>query len=63
LQEARIFNAAPIQARKCAQVAQKILYQIGQGEVYSSEEATELFFALTKLFISDNVKEIILKFH
>eukprot|EP01080_Neovahlkampfia_damariscottae_P002274 gene2274-2448_t len=55
LQEARIFNETPIQSRKCMSVVQKILYQFGQGEVYTAEEATELFFSVTKLFISGNI--------
>ena len=52
LREARIFNDRELNPAKCAQVLTKLLYLISQGEHLSSEEATEVFFAVTKLFQS-----------
>lgn len=50
VQEARIFNATPIQPRRCCFVLAKILYLIYQGEVFGTKEATSAFFAMTRLF-------------
>ncbi|XP_057372762.1 coatomer subunit gamma-2-like [Daphnia carinata] len=55
LQEARIFNETPVKARRCTHVLTKILYLINQGEVLGTTEATEAFFAMTKLFQSKDV--------
>lgn len=54
LQEARIFNETPINPRKCAHILTKILYLINQGEHMGVTEATEAFFAMTKLFQSND---------
>jgi len=50
LQEARLFNETPVNPRKCTAVLAKILYLINQGENLGTTEATETFFAITKLF-------------
>jgi len=50
LQEARIFHNAQIDARKCQQVLTRLLYLISQGETFTKNEATEVFFSITKLF-------------
>eukprot|EP00095_Tigriopus_kingsejongensis_P010714 maker-scaffold179_size282488-snap-gene-1.26 protein:Tk10714 transcript:maker-scaffold179_size282488-snap-gene-1.26-mRNA-1 annotation:"coatomer subunit gamma-2" len=50
LQEARLFNATPVNPRKCTHILAKILYLLQQGETVSTNEATETFFAITKLF-------------
>jgi len=50
LQEARLFNETPVNPRKCTAVLAKILYLLNQGEVLGTTEATECFFAITKLF-------------
>ncbi|XP_076814835.1 coatomer subunit gamma-2-like isoform X1 [Clavelina lepadiformis] len=55
LQEARIFQQTPINPRKCCEILTKIIYLINQGEVISTTEATETFFAMTKLFQSSDV--------
>ena len=76
LQEARIFNETPVNARKCTHVLTKILYLLNQvihspnhhhlinrlqsclhpkGEALGRTEATEAFFAMTKLFQSKDV--------
>ncbi|KAF9581884.1 coatomer subunit gamma [Lunasporangiospora selenospora] len=52
LQEARVFNESPINARKCRALLTKILYLISMGETFGTTEATELFFSVTKLFQS-----------
>lgn len=52
LQESRTFNETPINPKKCAHILTKLLYIINQGEVIGSNEATEAFFAMTKLFQS-----------
>lgn len=52
LQEARQFNETPVNARRCGLILTKILYLLNQGEKLSTQEATDLFFNLTKLFQS-----------
>lgn len=52
LQEARTFNETPINPRKCGHILTKVLYIINQGEAIGTTEATEAFFAMTKLFQS-----------
>lgn len=55
LQDARIFQQTPINPRKCCEILTKIIYLINQGEVMTTNEATETFFAMTKLFQSKDV--------
>ncbi|KAJ8687617.1 hypothetical protein QAD02_023411 [Eretmocerus hayati] len=55
LQEARIFNVTPVNPRKCAHILTKILYLLNQGEQLGTKEATDAFFAMTKLFQSRDV--------
>merc|ERR1719235_2099528 len=50
LQEARVFHEQQLDPRRCQQVITKLLYLICQGETFTSKEATEVFFAVTKLF-------------
>ena len=52
LQEARAFNDNVINPRKCTLILSKILYLLNQGEVFGTTEATETFFAMTRLFQS-----------
>ncbi|KAL6531839.1 hypothetical protein OROMI_028202 [Orobanche minor] len=52
LQEARVFNDPQLDARRCSQVITKLLYLLNQGETFTKVEATEVFFAVTKLFQS-----------
>ena len=56
LQEARIFHDLNLNARKCTMLLTKILYLIYQGEILATTEATEVFFAITKLFQSKDVR-------
>ncbi|XP_059056604.1 coatomer subunit gamma-2 [Achroia grisella] len=55
LQEARYFNQTPVNPRKCCLILSKILYLLNQGEKFTTQEATEGFFATTKLFQSKDV--------
>lgn len=55
LQEARTFNDTPVNPRKCTHILTKILYMINQGEQLGTSEATETFFAMTKLFQSRDI--------
>jgi coatomer protein complex subunit gamma len=50
IQEARAFNETPINPRKCSQILCKLLYLFQHGEVISRTEATDTFFAMTKLW-------------
>ncbi|KAI8984623.1 adaptin N terminal region-domain-containing protein [Mycotypha africana] len=55
LQEARIFNETPVNIRKCRLVLTKIVYLFSTGEVFTTQEATDLFFNVIKLFQSKDV--------
>lgn len=50
LQECRIFNDLQLRTSRCEQVLVRLLYLVGQGDHLSSEEATVVFFSVTKLF-------------
>lgn len=54
LQEARTFNETPLNPRKCAHILTKLIYLLNQGEQLGTVEATEAFFAMTKLFQSSD---------
>ena len=49
-QEARVFNSSPISPRKCRILLTKIALLLFQGEKFPQNEATELFFGISKLF-------------
>eukprot|EP01025_Chloroclados_australasicus_P024171 TRINITY_DN2432_c1_g1_i1.p1 TRINITY_DN2432_c1_g1~~TRINITY_DN2432_c1_g1_i1.p1 ORF type:complete len:890 (-),score=110.07 TRINITY_DN2432_c1_g1_i1:397-3066(-) len=50
LQDARIFHDPNVDTRKAQQVITKLLYLLIQGETFTKKEASEVFFAATKLF-------------
>jgi coatomer protein complex subunit gamma len=50
IQEARAFNESPISPRKCRALLTRIVYLLYAGETFSTQEATTLFFGVTKLF-------------
>ena len=57
LQEARIFHdpqAVRDSPRKCCTVIAQLLHLQNTGQYLSSTEATEVFFGVTKLFMSDD---------
>jgi len=49
-QEARVFNSSPISPRKCRILLTKIALLLFQAEKFPQNEATELFFGISKLF-------------
>ncbi|KAF0329747.1 putative coatomer subunit gamma [Colletotrichum sp. SAR11_59] len=49
-QEARLFNSSPIQPRRCRTLLTKILLLLYTGEKFPTNEATTLFFGISKLF-------------
>ncbi|WFD42574.1 coatomer subunit gamma [Malassezia psittaci] len=50
IQEARAFHDSNISPRRCRILLTKILYLLYNGEKFSRQEATALFFGATKLF-------------
>jgi len=50
MQESKKFHAMPIKPKECNIIMAKIMYLIFQGETIAQREATEVFFAMTKLF-------------
>lgn len=58
LQECREFHDALIvkeNPRRCCLLITKLLFLLVRGETFSSAETTEVFFGVTKLFVSDDV--------
>eukprot|EP00741_Cyanophora_paradoxa_P012774 tig00020629_g12339.t1 len=55
LQESRMFSDSNLNARKCTVLITKILYLLAQGDKLNRNEATEVFFGVTKLFQSKDV--------
>ncbi|KAH6607258.1 hypothetical protein Trco_003571 [Trichoderma cornu-damae] len=49
-QEARLFNSSPIQPRRCRILLTKIALLLYTGESFPQNEATTLFFGISKLF-------------
>ncbi|KAF2460182.1 hypothetical protein BDY21DRAFT_280890 [Lineolata rhizophorae] len=49
-QEARVFNTSPISPRKCRILLTKIALLLFTGEKFPTNEATTLFFGISKLF-------------
>lgn len=44
------FNASPVQAKRCRLLISRLLRLIYHGETFPSQEATTLFFSISKLF-------------
>jgi hypothetical protein len=59
LQEKRIFSETPLNSKKCALLLTKVLYLLSQGDKLTTTEATDLFFAITKLFQSKDVSHFL----
>jgi coatomer protein complex subunit gamma len=49
-QEARVFNQSPISPRKCRVILTKLALLLFTGENWARQEATTLFFGISKLF-------------
>lgn len=60
LQQARLFNEAVTSPRKCRILLTKIIYLLYTGETFSTQEATTLFFGVTKLFQNKDVRALAL---
>ncbi len=59
LQEARIlFSQSPLKTRDCYNLTTKILYLLMKGDELNTKEATDVFFAVTKLFQSNDVRSM-----
>ena len=58
IQEARAFNESPISPRKCRALLTRIIYLLYVGETFSTQEATTLFFGVTKLFQHKDVSNL-----
>ncbi|EGC39052.1 hypothetical protein DICPUDRAFT_45443 [Dictyostelium purpureum] len=55
VQEKRAFNESPIHPRKCSLVISQFLYLLSRGDTFTKKEATDIFFAATKLFQSKDI--------
>lgn len=56
MQSARCFSDSPIDAHKCVDLLTRIVYLLQQGEKFTAEEMTRLFFDVTKLFQCPNTR-------
>lgn len=56
IQEIRVFSESPLKAIKCELVLMKLLYLIFNGTKLSEQDATIVFFAITKTFQSKDVQ-------
>lgn len=54
LQQSRCFSDTPIDFLKCLNLLTRMLYLIQQGEKFTPQELTKLFFDVTKLFQATN---------
>lgn len=55
LHDARCFNDRQIDIHKCRRLLAKLVYLTNQGEKFLESESTNIFFAVTKLFQSQDV--------
>jgi coatomer subunit gamma len=60
IQEIRVFSETPLKAKKCELVLMKLLYLIYNGTKLSEQDATTVFFAITKTFQSKEVNQILI---
>lgn len=56
LQEVRIFSANPLKPKACYSLLSRILWVMMHGESINKKEATDVFFGVTKLFQSKDVR-------
>lgn len=61
IQESRVFSETPLKPKKCELVLMKLLYLIYNGTKLTEQDATTVFFAITKTFQSKEV--IFYSFH
>jgi coatomer protein complex subunit gamma len=55
-QDAKAFNESPLNPRKCRVILAKICLLLSRNINVAPQEATELFFSITKLFQCHDVK-------
>ena len=55
IQETKAFSETPLNIRRCCVLLTKILYLILQGDHFSKNDVTNVFFAITKLFQCKNL--------
>lgn len=62
--EAKAFHDSKIDPKKCISTLAKLIYLFNQGEPFTEDEATSLFFSITKLFQTDdpNLRRLIYTF-
>lgn len=63
LQECRVFNDAQFvqqHPKRCCMQLTKLLFLLSQGERFSGAEADDVFFGVTKLFQSSDVRIVLL---
>lgn len=59
LQNVRIFSSPKLNVKECYYLLTKVLYILhGQGESFTTDEATAVFIAVTKLFQSSDVSRV-----
>ena len=56
LLEARAFHDSPVDPERCCKLITRILYMLFQGERFSGDDLTSLFFGVTKLFQSSHTR-------
>lgn len=64
VQEAKLFNDSRIDPRACIITLSKLIYLFNQGESFTQDEATTLFFSITKLFQAEdpNLRRLVYTF-
>lgn len=61
LQECRVFHDAKFvkaHPKRCCELITRLLFLLTQGENFSGPEASEVFFGVTKLFQSPDVRSL-----
>mmetsp|Transcript_92996 Transcript_92996/g.259075 ORF Transcript_92996/g.259075 Transcript_92996/m.259075 type:complete len:927 (+) Transcript_92996:124-2904(+) len=56
LQQSRCFCDTPLDAEKCLNLLTRVLYLLQQGEKFTQQELTTLFFSVTRLFQSQSTR-------
>lgn len=55
IREAKCFSDLQVNATKCTAILTKILYLLNKGEKFTADEATDIFFGVTKLFQNQDI--------
>lgn len=54
MQDAKCFNIPNLDPPRCIKILVNLIYLLNQGEPFSDDEGTQLFFAITKLLQSED---------